>query len=58
MRNYTHIVSENILFSTKAFFFQKISIFLGKNGTFTQDSSVRVVSEISFQDKRLLLMKM
>ena len=70
INTHTHIVSENVHSSTKtpiillisAFFLQK-SAFFGKNSTFTQSNSMRVVLEIFqfgfqvLQDKRLLLLK-
>ena len=48
VRKYAHIyvVSGNIPFSTKAFFFAKNQHFFGKSVIFTQGNSVRAVSEI------------
>ena len=39
-------INNPLILVMSAFFLQKISIFLGKNSTFTQSNSVRAVLEI------------
>ena len=41
-----YVVSENIPFSTKALLILLMSTFFGKNSTFTQSNTVKVVLEI------------